>query len=283
MEVTFWGVRGSIPSPGPATVRYGGNTSCVSVRLAGGEIIMIDCGTGARNFGISLLAGAFGKGNGTATVLLSHAHWDHIQGFPFFGPFYVPGNRFTVVGGSHGSELLERVLERQMAAQFFPVQSYRNMGANIEMRAVSEDGELRVGPAKISAHPNPHGPTEALAFRIETGGKTLVYASDVGYANGGPPDATVAVYRGADLLVHDCTFTPEDRLQRVSRGLSSLDDAVEAAVRADVKRLALFHYDQDYSDHDVDQLVVRGRRQLDAKGAGKIEIVGAAEGLTLKL
>jgi len=283
MEVTFWGVRGSIPSPGPATVRYGGNTSCVSVRLDGGEIIMIDCGTGARNFGISLLAGAFGKGNGVATVLLSHAHWDHIQGFPFFGPFYVPGNRFTVVGGSHGAELLERVLERQMAAQFFPVQSYRNMGANIEMRGASEDRELRVGNAKIVAHSNPHGPTEVLAFRIEADGKALVYASDVGYANGGPPDETVAAYRGADLLIHDCTFTPEDRAQRVSRGLSSLDDAVEAAVRAEVKRLALFHYDQDYSDHDVDQLVARGRRQLDAKGAQRIEIVGAAEGLTVKL
>jgi phosphoribosyl 1,2-cyclic phosphodiesterase len=283
MEVTFWGVRGSIPSPGPATVRYGGNTSCVSVRLQGGEIIMIDCGTGARGFGISLLAGAFGKGTGTATVLLSHAHWDHIQGFPFFGPFYVPGNRFTVVGGSHGSELLERVLERQMAAQFFPVQSYRNMGANIEMRAVSDEGELRVGNARIVAHPNPHGPTQALAFRIEADGKTLVYASDVGYPTDGPPDETVAVYRGADLLVHDCTFTPEDRLQRVSRGLSSLDDAVEAAIRAGAKRLALFHYDQDYSDHDVDQLVVRGRRQLDARGAGNVEIVGAAEGLTVTL
>jgi phosphoribosyl 1,2-cyclic phosphodiesterase len=283
MEVTFWGVRGSIASPGPATVRYGGNTSCVSVCLDGGEIIMIDCGTGARNFGLSLLAGAFGKGTGVATVLLSHAHWDHIQGFPFFGPFYVPGNRFTVVGGSHGSELLERVLERQMAAQFFPVQSYRNMGANIEMRGVSEDRELRVGDAKIIAHSNPHGPTEVMAFRIEADGKALVYASDVGYLNGGPSEEALAAYRGADLLIHDCTFTPEDRPQRVSRGLSSLDDAVEAAVRAEVKRLALFHYDQDYSDHVVDELVVRGRRQLDAKGAHAIEIVGAAEGLTVRL
>jgi phosphoribosyl 1,2-cyclic phosphodiesterase len=283
MEVTFWGVRGSIPSPGPATVRYGGNTSCVSVRLADGEIIVIDCGTGARNLGISLLRTDFGQGKGSATVLLSHAHWDHIQGFPFFGPFYVPGNRFTVVGGSHSSELLERVLERQMAAQFFPVQSYRNMGAHIEMSAVAEDREVRVGAARITAHPNPHGPTEVLAYRIEADGKALVYASDVGYDDGGPPAETIAAYRAADLLIHDCTFTPEDRAQRLSRGLSSLDDAVEAALRAQVKRLALFHYDQDYSDHEVDELVARGRRQLDQRNGKAIEILGAAEGLTLAL
>jgi phosphoribosyl 1,2-cyclic phosphodiesterase len=283
MEVTFWGVRGSIPSPGPATVRYGGNTSCVSVRLADGEIIVIDCGTGARNLGISLLGTGFGQGKGSATVLLSHAHWDHIQGFPFFGPFYVPGNRFTVVGGSHSSELLERVLERQMAAQFFPVQSYRNMGAHIEMSAVAEDREVRVGAARITAHPNPHGPTEVLAYRIEADGKALVYASDVGYDEGGPPAASIAAYRGADLLIHDCTFTPEDRAQRLNRGLSSLDDAVEAALRARVRRLALFHYDQDYSDHEVDELVARGRRRLDQRGGQAIEILGAAEGLTLAL
>jgi phosphoribosyl 1,2-cyclic phosphodiesterase len=283
MEVTFWGVRGSIPSPGPATVRYGGNTSCVSLQLADGEIIMIDCGTGARNLGISLLAGAFGVGKGSATVLLSHAHWDHIQGFPFFGPFYVPGNRFTVVGGSRSSELLERVLERQMAAQFFPVQSYRNMGAQIEMRSVFEDRQVRVGQAQVTAHPNPHGPTEVMAYRIEADGKTLVYAGDVGYDEHGPSHESIALYRGADLLIHDSSFTPEDRAERLSRGLSSLEDAVEAALRAEVKKLALFHYDQDYSDHDVDELVLRGRRLLDARGGSHIAIMGAAEGLTVAL
>jgi phosphoribosyl 1,2-cyclic phosphodiesterase len=283
MDITFWGVRGSIPSPGPGTVRYGGNTACVSIRLSSGGLIILDCGTGARNLGISLLAGPFGKGKGSATLLLSHAHWDHIQGFPFFGPFYVPGNSFTVYGGSRGERLLEDVLERQMAAQFFPVQSFHNMGARIEMRALVEDKDLQVGGAIVRAHANPHGPTSALAFRIEAEGKSLAYASDAGYGSDGPPQEAVDLYRGVDLLIHDSTFTPEDRALRLERGLSSLQEAVDCAVRARVRKLALFHYDQDYSDYEVDQLVARGRRRLDELAATGIEILGAAEGMTVRL
>jgi phosphoribosyl 1,2-cyclic phosphodiesterase len=283
MEVTFWGVRGSIPSPGPATVRYGGNTACVSLRLGNGQLIILDCGTGARNLGISLLAGPFGKGKGSATLLLSHAHWDHIQGFPFFGPFYVPGNTFTVYGGSRSERLLEDVLERQMAAQFFPVQSFRNMGARIEMRTFPENRDVRVGGATVRALANPHGTTPALAFRIEAEGKSLAYAGDAGYGSEGPTQAAVDLYRGVDLLIHDSTFTPEDRAQRLDRGLSSLQEAVDCAARAAVNKLVLFHYDQDYSDHEVDQLVARGRRALAERAAIGIEVIGAAEGLTLTL
>jgi phosphoribosyl 1,2-cyclic phosphodiesterase len=283
MEVTFWGVRGSIPSPGPATVRYGGNTSCVAVRLGNSELVVLDCGTGARNLGLQLLGGAFGQGQGRATFLLSHAHWDHIQGFPFFGPFYVAGNAFTIYGGDRGEVLLDAILEGQMAAQYFPVQTIKNMGAQIEMRAVVPAQPWQVAGATVRAHANPHGPTPALAYRIEDGGRVLAYASDAGYGQDGPSGGAIALCQGADLLIHDSTFTPEDRALRIARGLSSLEDAVECAVRAGVKRLALFHYDQDYSDHQVDQLVARGRRMLDDRGAGGIEIVGAAEGLTLTL
>src|SRR5205823_4903348 len=98
MELTFWGVRGSIPAPGPGTVRYGGNTSCVSLRTSEGKLIVLDCGTGARNLGMSLLDGPFGRGKGQASILLSHAHWDHIQGFPFFVPLYIAGNTFSIFG-----------------------------------------------------------------------------------------------------------------------------------------------------------------------------------------
>jgi phosphoribosyl 1,2-cyclic phosphodiesterase len=283
MEVGFWGVRGSIPSPGPATVRYGGNTSCVAVRLGSGELVVLDCGTGARNLGLQLLTGPFGQGQGRATFLLSHAHWDHIQGFPFFGPFYVPGNSFTIYGGDRGSHLLENVLEGQMAAQYFPVQTIKNMGAQIEMRAVVPAQPFSVGGATVRAHANPHGPTPAFAFRIEDDGRVLAYASDAGYGQDGPSAGAIALCQDADLLIHDSTFTPEDRALRIARGLSSLEDAVECAVRARVKKLALFHYDQDYSDHQVDQLVARGRRLLDERDATGIEIVGAAEGLTLSL
>jgi len=283
MELTFWGVRGSIPSPGPATVRYGGNTSCVSLRLSDGALVIIDCGTGARNLGLSLMQGPFGQGKGHATLLLSHAHWDHIQGFPFFTPFYVAGNSFTIYGGARTPGLLEQVLEGQMAAQYFPVQSFRNMGARLDVRALSEGEPVRVGAATVRAAYVPHGVTPALAFRIEDAGRTLVYMSDAGYGADGVTEGAVGLCRGADLLIHDSTYTPEDRALRLERGLSSLDEAVDCAVRAEVKRLALFHYDQDYGDHEVDQLVARGRRGLDERGAKGVEILGAAEGLMVTI
>ncbi len=283
MEVTFWGVRGSIPSPGPATVRYGGNTSCVSVRLKNDDLVIIDCGTGARNLGLSLLAGPFGQGKGRATLLLSHAHWDHIQGFPFFGPLYVGGNSFTIYGGAKTPSLLEEILEGQMAAQYFPVQTFKNMGAKIDLKALAPGKAVKVGSASVRAALVPHGKSSVLAFRIEEDGRSLAYASDAGYPAGGAPAEAIALFKNADLLIHDSTFTPEDRARRLSRGLASLDEAVDAAVRADARRLALFHYDQDYSDHDIDQLVARGKRLLEEKKAAKIELLGAAEGLTLKI
>ena len=144
MEVTFWGVRGSIPAPGPGTVRYGGNTSCVSVRTDAGGLLVLDCGTGARNLGLALLTDEatadFRRGCGEAAILLSHTHWDHIQGFPFFSPLYVAGNTFRIYGPAESSALLEGILEGQMAPQYFPVQTLKNMGAHIDIKAVA--GEL---------------------------------------------------------------------------------------------------------------------------------------------
>jgi phosphoribosyl 1,2-cyclic phosphodiesterase len=282
MEVTFYGVRGSIAAPGPSTVRYGGNTACVLVRLGGGDLVILDCGTGARNLGLALQAGAFGRGRGSATFLLTHAHWDHIQGFPFFVPFYTAGNQFTVHGGAVTPELLEEVLERQMAAQYFPVQTIKNLSASIDLRAAPTGESFAVGTARVRAHANPHGLTTAFAFRIEDGNRVLVYASDAGYGPEGPSAEALDLYAGADLLIHDASFSPEDRASHPDRGLSSSEEAIAAALRARARRLALFHYDQDYSDHDIDQLLDRSRRHVQERGA-TLDLVAAAEGLTLQV
>ncbi len=281
MEVTFWGVRGSIPAPGPGTVRYGGNTSCASIHTPDGSLIVLDLGTGARNLGNSLMATRFGKGGGRATILLSHCHWDHIQGFPFFVPLYVPGNSFTIYGGGRSSALLEGILEGQMAPQYFPVQTLKNMGADIDITTVEEGRPFDVSGCQVTARTNPHGRAGALAFRIEAARKVIVYASDAGYGPEGAPASSIDLYRGADILIHDSTYTLEDRARHPERGFSSLDDAVAAAIAARVKKLVLFHFDQDYVDTDVDALVERGRRLLDDRGGGAIEIAAAAEGLTL--
>lgn len=283
MRVTFWGVRGSIPAPGPDTNRYGGNTSCVSVRTRRDELIVIDMGTGLVPLGAELLRSEFGKGKGTATVLLSHSHWDHIQGFPFFAPVFVPGNRFVVYGNAKSPSMLEGILEGQMNPHFSPIYTLKNLGASIECRVVEPGQEFEVGSLRARARLNPHGVTTALAFRIEDGERSLVYASDVGYPDAGPSADIIELYRGADVLIHDCTYTPEDQATRRNRGFSSYAEAAAVAVAAQVKHLVMFHFDQDYTDDMVDALLVACRKELDRLGGAGIELSAAAEGTSLDL
>ena len=284
MEVTFWGVRGSIPAPGPGTVRYGGNTSCVAVRTSAGAMLVLDCGTGARNLGLAMMVdegpGTFAAGGAEAAILLSHTHWDHIQGFPFFGPLYVAGNVFHIYGAAENSARLEGILEGQMAPQYFPVQTLKNMGASIEIVAMAPGAPRDILGCRVTAAVNPHGRAGAMAFRIEEAGCAVVYASDAGYGAGGPSAEALALYRDADLLIHDSTYTPEDRARYPHRGLASVDDAVAAALAANARKLALFHYDQDYTDADVDQLIERARRTI-ARAQSPLELHAAAEGATI--
>ena len=283
--VTFYGVRGSIPAPGPETVRYGGNTSCVALRV-GEDLLILDSGTGITRLGRELMAGSFGRGAGVAAILLSHAHWDHIQGFPFFPPVFVPGNRFSVFGPARSSAMLEGILEGQVNPHFSPLYTMKNLGAVFDLFPVNGDADeapLRFGAVEITGRRLPHGMTSCLAYRLRVGGRTLVYASDAGYAPGGPTDEVLALYRGADVLIHDATYTPEDRQKRLSRGNASFTDAADAAIRAGVRRLVLFHYDQDYTDEQVDCCWQRCRAYLDQQGGPSIELIAAREGLTLEL
>jgi ribonuclease BN (tRNA processing enzyme) len=157
------------------------------------------------------------------------------------------------------------------------------MGAGIDIAAIAEGEPFVVAGCTVRARTNPHGRAGALAFRIEDGSRSVVYASDAGYGPAGPPPASIELYRGADVLIHDSTYTPEDGRRYAHRGFSSVEDAVAAAVSAQVKRLVLFHYDQDYSDAEVDALCARGRRLLDERGGRGIELTGAAEGATVSV
>jgi phosphoribosyl 1,2-cyclic phosphodiesterase len=285
MRIKFWGVRGSIPAPGPDTIRYGGNTSCVSVHTKGGGLVVVDMGTGLMHLGNALMTGEFGKGSGRATILLSHTHWDHIQGLGFFPPVFVAGNQFTVWGPGGSPEMLEDILEGQMDPNFSPLQSLKNFSATFDVRAVVPGEPFEAAGLRITAREHPHGGTTALAFRIEEDGRSFVYASDVGQpdASAGPAPEAVAFYRGADVLLHDTTYRPEDQATRRNRGFSSYDDAAAAAVAAGVGRLVMFHYDQDYSDDDVDALCGSCREALDRRGGGAIDLVPAREGDELEI
>lgn len=284
MKLRFWGVRGSIPAPGPETVRYGGNTACVSVTTASGGLVIIDMGTGLMGLGNSLMTGAFGSGRGRASILLSHTHWDHIQGLGFFSPVFVSGNQFTVwgpgPGGSHAR--LEEILEGQMDPNFSPLHTLKNFSAKFDVRAANPGLSFETEGVTITAREHPHGATTALAFRIEEAGKSFVYASDVGQ----PEDGTVEdieLYRDADVLLHDTTYKPADQATRRNRGFSTYEDAAAAAIAANVKCLVTFHYDPDYTDDDVDALVASCRATLDATGGQAIELVPAREGDELEV
>src|SRR5512146_276423 len=278
MKIRFWGVRGSIPAPGPETNRYGGNTSCVSIHTAAGKLVIIDMGTGLMHLGNTLMGGPFGKGKGQAAILLSHTHWDHIQGLGFFPPVFIPGNQFTVWGPGGSPKALEDILEGQMDPNFSPLQTLRNFSATFDVCAATCGTPFTAGGLTVTAREHPHGATTALAFRIEEAGRTFVYASDVGYPESGPPPEAIAHYRGADVLLHDCTYRPADQVTRRNRGFSSYEDAVAAAIAAKVKRLVTFHYDQDYTDDDVDQLVASCRAALDARGGKDVVLTPAREG-----
>jgi phosphoribosyl 1,2-cyclic phosphodiesterase len=281
MEISFWGVRGSIPAPGPETNRYGGNTACASLRTRQGELVILDAGTGISPLGRTLMQSGDGHGQLDAVLLLTHAHWDHIQGFPFFHPIYAEGNRLTIFGPSRSSTRLEGVLEGQMNPHFSPIHSLKNLGAKIEIHAVHEGEQFEIAGLRVSGCLNPHGRTKALAYRIEENGRVLVYAPDAGYPASGPSARVLELYSGAHVMVHDCTYTPEDRALRMTRGLSSIAEAAAAAAAAQVKQLVMFHYDQDYTDEMVDALRDRCRTLLDQAGGKRIKLTAAAEGLTL--
>ncbi|MBI3564270.1 MAG: MBL fold metallo-hydrolase [Elusimicrobia bacterium] len=285
MRARFWGVRGSIPAPGPKTARYGGNTACVEVR-AGGETIVIDAGTGIRELGLSLMKEAAGKPI-AGTLLIGHTHWDHIQGFPFFTPAYLPTSRFAVYGVHGTSKSFHDVMAGQMHPTYFPVQM-KDLASKPEFHELHEP--VMIGPVKVSYHFLNH-PGITIGFRLEHEGKVLSYISDhepYGKLNrsgefGDKEDAAVARFvEGSDLLVCEAQYTADEYKLKRGWGHSTFDDVLDLAQKAGVKRLALFHHDPAHDDAQMDAHEASCVALVSSRRAA-LEVFAAREGLTVDL
>lgn len=286
MQSRFWGTRGSIPVPGPQTIRFGGNTSCVEVRTADGLLFVLDCGTGAHALGHALLADPNGPRHGH--MFISHTHWDHIQGLPFMAPLFEADFEWDIYGPRGLGPSIRETLAGQMQYTYFPI-SVEQFAAKIRYHDLVE-GSLRIGTARISTHYMNH-PALTLGYRIEADGATLVYATDhephaPALAGGGraPQSIDERQYadfiNAADLLIHDAQFTLSEYEQHVGWGHSPAEFAVDMAVAGRVKQLALFHHDPLRDDAGVDLIVASARQR--AVGTG-LEVFGAAEGLVIEL
>jgi CheY-like chemotaxis protein/phosphoribosyl 1,2-cyclic phosphodiesterase len=283
MRIRFWGTRGSIPKPGPATVRYGGNTSCVEVRLDD-TLIVLDCGTGAHELGQQILASSPGPVRGH--LLITHTHWDHIQGFPFFAPLFVRGAEWDIYAPRQLGRTLEEILGGQMQRTYFPV-PIGELAATIRYHELTE-GMFELDAVRVSTRYLNH-PAPALGYRLEANGVSVVYATDHEPHSRHHPDArgeAARVHRederhieflaGADLLIHDSTYTLDEYPTKLSWGHTPAEWAVDFAVAAKARRLALFHHDPSRTDRAIDDLLVRCRQRLPARD--KPEVFAAAEG-----
>ncbi len=289
--LTFWGVRGSIAAPGPETMRYGGNTPCVSIEHAGTTLIL-DAGTGIRKCGLALQGRAAGRPL-EVNLLISHTHWDHIQGFPFFVPAYVPRNVIRVIGPRSPDKPLEKVLRGQMDPEYFPV-ALGDMAADIRVEEYRGQ-EFHVGPFHIRATYLNH-PGVTLGYRIEGAGIVIAYATDTephrrllpGHqedpqkeAFGREQDAQlVELARGADLYIADAQYFPDEYKARLGWGHTSYLDACELAIEAGVKQLVLFSHDAMHDDATVDRKLAHCQQFIRERGSS-IVVSAASENVPL--
>jgi phosphoribosyl 1,2-cyclic phosphodiesterase/CheY-like chemotaxis protein len=293
----FWGVRGSIPTPGPSTVFYGGNTSCIEVQ-ADGEIVILDSGSGIRPLGLHLV-GEFKERPMRLTVLLTHTHWDHIQGFPFFIPAYNPQNRLTVIGFEGSRQGLESTLIGQMESTYFPI-GLRQMPGHLTFTE-AKDMQFKVGEIQVTAAFTNH-PGICVGYRLETRTGSLVFIPDHepfmrmrttgGQAGKEGEEAVefaraedrrmVDFIRGADNLIIDSQYDVAEYQKHVGWGHSCVDDSVALAIEAKVKRLFLFHHDPRHDDEWVSRTVAHAR-QLAAAARSDLVVEAAREGFACDL
>jgi phosphoribosyl 1,2-cyclic phosphodiesterase len=296
-RVKFWGVRGSIPSPGPDTVHYGGNTTCVEVR-AGGEIIILDAGTGLRALGRALMEEFQGRPL-NLTMLLTHTHWDHIQGLPFFGPVYNPQCHLRILGFEGARKGLVHILSGQMESPYFPV-PFGELPGNIEIEEV-KDLDFHIGSVGVKAHFANH-PGVCVGYRLFTDdGSVAFFPDNEPYSHREQSarlqkadlkatkeftrdeEERLAVFlRDTDLLILDSQYDHGEYLKHAGWGHGCVDDSVELAEMAGVKQLVLFHHDPDHDDKKVAAMVETGR-EIARQTGSKLKVTAAREGEVIEL
>ena len=286
-RIKFWGVRGSIPSPGDGTVHFGGNTSCVEVR-AGSQLIVLDAGSGIRALGNSLVEEFKGKPV-EVTLLITHTHWDHIQGFPFFVPAYDSRNRIQIFGYEGALSGLRTALEGQMESPYFPV-SLDELPGNLRIDEL-RDMEFAIGPVQVEACFTNH-PGVCVGYKLRTADGSIVYMPDnetkrhqSSVVNGqvvpDPADEKLREFiRGAEVLIIDSQYTAEEYQTHVNWGHGNLDEVVRMAIEAGAKRLYTFHHDPSHDDQFVTGMLQHAR-QIAEHAASPLIIDAAREGLEI--
>ena len=288
MRLRLWGTRGSCPSPGPHTVTYGGNTTCVEVRGDDGHLVILDAGTGIRELGRSLVNAANGRPI-TGDVFFSHAHWDHIQGLPFFTPAFQAGNQFRLFGAPTLLQSLELVLRQQMSPVVFPV-AFDDLHARMEFRELTghrlSENEIEVNAISVR-HPG-----GALGFRLSPAGspgRSVVFIPDNEIdrfgddAPGAPTRAELLRFtRGARVLIHDAMYTGAEYMDHRGWGHSSYRDAIDFAIAAEVETLVLFHHDPERSDAALQAQLALCHEMVNERN-GRVKVLAAAEGMEIEI
>lgn len=277
MTVRFWGVRGSIPTPGPSTARYGGNTSCVSVDL-GSSTLILDAGTGIRELGKTLWGGSQ-----EVLLILSHIHWDHIQGFPFFSPIYEPGRKIHLFPTPRGEGVLWSLLE-QMDGSHFPV-TPDALSSRIAFVTGDQLGFLRGRGFGVSTIATNH-PGGGQGYRVDHEGRSVVYLTDnelePPYPKTNDLETFAAFCKGASVLIHDAQYVDRDMPLKHGWGHSLVRQACDLAAASGARHLVLFHHDPDRTDLELDAIESEARTHLRSLGSAT-ECTAAFEGLKLCL
>jgi phosphoribosyl 1,2-cyclic phosphodiesterase len=288
MKLKFWGTRGSIPVPGKDTEKYGGNTPCVEIRTNQNNVIILDGGTGIRELGNNLVR----NGNEDIFILLSHYHWDHIQGIPFFTPLYHQDRQITFYGLSGDDGDIESMLSRQMTRDYFPV-SFKDLAANVDFRKIKPGDSFTLGELNIETiHTNHSSP--ALTYKIYDKGKSIVYMPDNEIVVKESLEKTlfdefeelnkplIEFCMGSDYLIHDTMYEEISVRGKKGWGHSSNLSAVHFSILADIKNLVLFHFNPEYSDSKVDEMVTQAKEVLKRQNSG-INCFAAKEGMEIEV